>query len=1075
MTKRFIIILLGFIISLLPVTALAQEISIRGVVLDETGEGLPGANVFVKGESVGTATDFEGNFVLKVPSNNSVIVASFVGYINKEIKVGNQREFKIQLTSDSQILDAVVIVGFGTQKKINATGAVKTIDNAVLEARPLSDAVQGLQGAVAGLNITNDQGGALGQKMEINIRGLGSIGEGSSSSPLVLIDGMEGDLSSINPNDIENISVLKDAAAASIYGSRAPFGVILVTTKSGERGLRVNYTGNVRISQPNSVPESVDSYEYALMLNDAFINSGGSAQFNQGHLDKILAYQRGELLYGIEQAEGQNDWGWGQRSFANTDWYDVYLKNFTVSQEHNFSISGGGDKVIYYFSGNNLSQTGLFNYADEKYSRMGLTGKVGVKFNKYISFNWSTRLITTDNNKPSAMDNLFFHNLGRRSPLMPVTMPNGEYNRESLIPSISEGGRIVDKNQLLYNQANLTIEPVKGWKIYADINSRLESPSYARHFSKLQYTLPDGSTQYFAVLEGVVDKTEIREDGSFNRQPPAGTAYYERAKGSVNYLQSNVYTDYEKTFNEKHYFKVLGGTQTEYYFSETVRAGSDDVLLDEKPFINSVSDNIMISERKGEWANIGFFGRLNYAYDDRYMAEVNLRYDGASRFPSDQRWGVFPSLSLGWNIAKENFFSKLYDAGFEYLKVRGSYGLLGNQNTKSFYQYYQRMEAQPGSLVLGGTQVSVLPMYDPFSTTLTWERIENYGVGIEWGFFKNRFTGAFDWYQRSTLDMVGPAKSLSAVYGGTAPKTNNAALRTRGWEFEIGWRDFIGKDFSYGVYFNLSDYESVVTKYDSPDGKLEGDNGAEAYYEGKVLGDIWGYQVIGIAKSDKEMNDYLSRVSQSAIGTNWGGGDLMYRDIDGNKSVDSGSGTVTDHGDLTVIGNATPRFAYSFGLEASYKFIDFRAFFQGIGKRDVFFKNSATFFGIVAPYQRSFTKEHLDYFRYAGSSLGANMEDPYYGRLRTDQNNIQVSDRFLQDASYLRLKNVQIGFSLPENTKISKYVKNARLYVSGENLLTFTKLKIYDPEALGASTDPYGPGKTYPMYRVWSVGLELTF
>lgn len=312
MNKRFIFILLGCMFSFLSVTAYAQEITIKGVVLDETELGLPGANIIVKGGKVGTATDLDGNFSLTVPSSNSVIVVSYIGYESQEIKVGDKREFRIQMSNNTQLIDEVVIVGFGTQKKINATGAVKTIDNTVLEARPVSNAVQGLQGAVAGLNITNDQGGALGQEMNINIRGIGSIGEGSSSSPLVLIDGMEGDLSSLNPNDIENISVLKDAAAASIYGSRAPFGVILVTTKSGERGLRVNYTGNLRISQPISVPESVDSYEYALMVNDAFINSGGSAQFSDTQLKKILAYQRGEIPYGIEQAEGQNDWAWGQ-------------------------------------------------------------------------------------------------------------------------------------------------------------------------------------------------------------------------------------------------------------------------------------------------------------------------------------------------------------------------------------------------------------------------------------------------------------------------------------------------------------------------------------------------------------------------------------------------------------------------------------------------------------------------------------------------------------------------------------------------------------------------------------------
>ncbi|MCS3283879.1 hypothetical protein NXV73_17420 [Bacteroides salyersiae] len=366
-------------------------------------------------------------------------------------------------------------------------------------------------------------------------------------------------------------------------------------------------------------------------------------------------------------------------------------------------------------------------------------------------------------------------------------------------------------------------------------------------------------------------------------------------------------------------------------------------------------------------------------------------------------------------------------------------------------------------------KANILKVYKPYTTNVKWETVENAGVGVDWGFFKNRLSGSFDWYQRRTKNMLGPSVPLSAVFGGDAPKTNTAEQRTRGWEFEITWRDRVSKDFSYSVSATLSDYETIVTKYDSPDGNLD------KWYTGKKFGDMWGYEVIGIAKSDKEMADYLAQHSQSQIGSNWGGGDLMYRDIDGNGSVDPGSNTIDNHGDLKVIGNSTPRYAYSFTLEAQYKFLDFRAFFQGIGKRDLFFKNSATFFGFAGAWQRSLYTDHLDYFRYAGAELGANMDDPYYGRLRTDNNNIQVCDRFVQNGAYLRLKNLQIGFSLPHNTKLAKYVKNARLYLSGENLFTFTKLKIYDPEAVGSANDAYGAGKTYPMYRVWSVGLELTF
>ena len=1046
---------------LVSVSAVAQ-ITVSGTVVDESDFGLPGASVIVKGEKGGVATDLDGKFTLQVPDENSVIVISFIGYNEQEIKVGDQRQFNIKMEPATQMMDEVVIVGFGTQKKVNATGAVKTIDNKALESRPISNAVQGLQGVVAGLNITNDQGGGLGQEMQINIRGVGSIGEGSNSAPLVLIDGMEGDLSSINPNDIENISVLKDAAAASIYGSRAPFGVILVTTKSGERGLRINYTGNIRMQQPISVPKPVDSYTYALMVNDAFINTGGVAQFSQSQLNKILAYQRGELPYGIEPNLNGDDWAFGQQSYGNTDWYDTFLKDVAVSHEHNVSVSGGGDKVTYYFSGNYLGQTGLFNYADEKFERLALSGKVGVKFNDYVSFNWSSRLVSTDNEKPSALNALFFHNLGRRSPLMPIYMPDGSYNKESMINNLQDGGRQGDRNLLLYNQANLTIEPIKGWKIYVDLNSRIENKTGDQNFAKLSYVKPDGSSEYYSPLEGVLARFETNADGTFRIQPGPGESTYMRYKGHVNYFQSNVYTDFEKTFNEKHYFKALLGMQTEYYYNETIRMATKDILLDDIPFINPTSSNILVSEDKGEWANLGFFGRVNYTFDDRYMLEVNLRYDGASRFPSNQRWGLFPSVSAGWNVANESFFEPIRQGiKLEYFKLRGSYGQLGNQNTTSFYPYYQQMATSLGTIILGGAQAGVLPVFDPYSTSLTWETIENAGVGVDLGMFSNRFNASFDWYQRTTKDMIGPALALSA---------------TRGWEVEFSWRDRIGADWSYGISASLSDYKSIVTKYDSPTGRLRGDAGAEAYYEGKEIGEIWGYRVEGIAKSDKEMQEHLAKANQTSLGSNWGGGDVMYVDVNGDGKVDNGAGTITDHGDWEKIGNSTPRFAYSFTLEASWKWIDFRAYFQGVGKRDVFFENSATFFGFGnGNYQRSLYVDHLDYFRYAGSALGANYEDPYYGRLRGDMNNKQVSDRFLQDASYLRLKNLQIGFTLPKTAKLSKYIDHARLYVSAENLFTFTNLMIYDPEAIGSATGEYGAGKVYPQYRTWSVGLELTF
>jgi TonB-linked SusC/RagA family outer membrane protein len=1078
--KKYI---LSLILCLSTVAAAYADALVKGVVYEPSGETAIAATVYEKGNPTGgVSTDIDGAFTLKVSSLNATLVVSYIGMETQEVALKGRDKVDITLKDSGGVnLDEVVVVGYGVQKKINATGSVKTIDNAVLESRPVANAVQGLQGAVAGLNITNDAGGALGESMNINIRGVGSIGEGSSSSPLILIDGMEGDLSTINPNDIANISVLKDAAAASIYGSRAPFGVILVTTKSGQKGTSVTYSGNVRIATPISVPKMLDSYTFALMVNESYANSGATnIPFSQSNLAKIKQYQMGLLSAGTEQKEdGTDEWKGNLVAWGNTDWYDVYLKNHTTSQEHNLSVSGGGDKVTYYLSGNFLDQNGLFNYADENYQRLALTGKTNIKFNKYVSLNWTTRIVSTDNDKPSALNSLFYHNIGRRYPTIPLTVPNGEYHEQSMVQALSQGGRISSKTQQFYNQANLLIEPIKDWQIHADISSRIEHNPYTRQFNPIYSTGPNGTVKYLQVLEGLnANKKVNTSTGSFTVIPAAGESYYEKANATVNYFSTNFYTDYSFKINENHNFKALVGVQTEYYHTETTRVASSNILLSNTPFLPSEigGESTLISEKKGEWSSVGIFGRINYNYADRYMAEANLRGDAASRFPSNQRWGTFPSFSIGWNIAQEDFWENIRYKGFEYLKLRASYGTLGNQNTTSYYPYYQQMASNAGQLVLGGTQASVLPVYDPYSSSLTWEKIENVGAGIDWGFFSNRLTGAFDWYQRTTKDMVGPAMSLPGVYGADAPKTNNAELRTRGWEFEISWRDRIGKDFSYGISASLSDYKTVITKYDSPDNKISG------WYQGKTYGDIWGYKVVGIAQSDAEMAEYLAQHSQSAIGDRWGGGDIMYMDIDNNGEVSPGAGTLDNHGDKVIIGNSTPRYAYSFTLEGAWKWIDFRAYFQGIGKRDFFVGDSdgigsATFFGWGGKqWQFSLFEQHLDYYRFADSELGANT-DAYYGRIRYDQNNIQASDRFIQNAAYLRLKNLQIGFSLPQNTKLARYVKKARLYFSGENLFTITKLKIFDPEALQTSDDTYdgGAGKTYPQYRTYSIGLELTF
>lgn len=1060
--------------------AVMAQHTVRGVVLLEDNEPAIGAAVVEKGNaSNGAMTDFDGKFTLTVSARTAHLTVSYIGFQPQDVAVGGKTSLTIILQENTTVMDDVVIVGFATQKKINATGAVKTIDNTSLKDRPTANAVESLQGVVAGLNISSDAGGAPGATKNINIRGVGNLGEDSNSSPLILIDGMEGDINTLNPADIENVSVLKDAASAAIYGSRAPFGVILITTKNGtgaqKRPLSVNYSGNVRIQQPVSIPNMVDGLTYALMLNDAYQNSGGTAPFSTDHLDKIRAFMNGTSNLSMGYYESLDTWYKNQAGYGNTNWYDVYVKNHTVSNEHNLSVSGSTEAIDYRVSGNYLYQTGLFKHADEHYQRFNVAGKINARVNKYLTLGWSTRFAADDNEKPSVMDDLFFHNLGRTSPVIPVVNPyNGEYHEDSMMQPILEGGRINAKTHKLYNQLNVIVEPIKDWKLHAEVNSRIERNPYRRGFNPMTYLMPSGREEYLTAFRDITanEHNVNASTGTFAVSPAGGETYREKATTKVNYFETNLYTDYHLKLESGHDFTFLLGEQSEYYKTETDRhADYDYPTQTEGQVYKHLATNV-----QGEWSSLGLFARANYNYKYRYLAEVNFRADGASRFPKDQRWGYFPSVSVGWNISEEPFMSRVKDAFLDNLKLRASYGTLGNQNTTSFYPFYQAMYVNTTSLVLGGEQQSSLPAYAPYSTSLTWETIVNKGVGVDFTLFGNRLTGAFDWYERTTRDMIGPSKSLSALYGAAAPRTNNAELRTRGWEVELTWRDRIGQ-FNYSVTANLSDYKTVVTKYYSPTGQCFGTSAAARngnyWYEGKDYGEIWGYEVVGIAKSDEEMNNYLEKVSQSSIGSNWGGGDLMYADLNGDGRVDAGSGTLDDHGDMKRIGNSTPRYAYSITLQGDYKWLDFRIYLQGIGKRDFLFENCAPFYGMAGEWQRNFYVDHLDYFRYAGSELGA-VPEPYYGRIRIDRNNIQASDRFLQNAAYLRLKNVQLGFSLPKGTRLGKYVKSARLYISGENLLTFTKLRIFDPEGID-NGGGYGAGKVYPNYRTYSVGINATF
>lgn len=1056
-----------------------STINVKGVVNDALGPVI-GASVVEKGNTTnGTITDVEGNFSLNV-SSNATLVVSFIGYETQEIPVAGKTSFIVEMKEDSEMLDEVVVVGFGTQKKVNLTGSVGLATAKDLEARPVANATQALQGLVPGLQITANSG-ELDKNMSINIRGNGTIGEGSSGSPLILIDGMEGDLNMVNPQDIENISVLKDAAAASIYGSRAPFGVILVTTKKGKSGKAViNYNNSFRWGSPVNLPEMMDSYTFANYFNEASRNASQTAPFSDSVMQQMLDFQA---------AGGSNRGGlptdgkvWGKPAgdpytagYANTDWFSEFYKDNSFSQEHNVSISGGGEKFNYYASLGYLDQNGLLRHGSDAMKRYNATAKFGADLTKWLKFNYSLRYVRQDLERPTAFHDGLYDNIGRQTwPNLPVYDENGYYhdgNGGGLAMQMALGGNRGIQTDKLYQQASLVFEPIKNWITNVEFNYSLNNADTR------EVSLP----YYNHDVEG----NEINTNGT-------SSLYQDYTKES--YMNWNIYSTYSFSLNDAHNIKVMAGFQSEDMRQKFFKAKGYGLQANDLPELDLIANvdgsgkvkSPEIGGYRNEWATAGFFGRVNYDYEGRYLVEGNLRYDGTSRFRRGNRWQLSPSFSLGWNVAQEAFWED-YVSVCNQLKLRLSYGVLGNMNTTDWYPTYRvmKMETASGDWMQNGIKPNKSYAGELISTMLTWEKVRTWNVGLDLGFFNNRLTASFDAYVRFTDNMVGPSVELPAVLGLSPSKTNNCDLKTKGWELTVGWQDRTNFGLGYGVKFNLSDARTYIESYPG-----NPTNSIDSYIAGREIGEIWGFETVGIAKSDEEMNAHLDRVGgQSAIGSVWAAGDIMYADLDGKPGITKGAQTLEDHGDLKVIGNDTPRFQFGLDLNANFKGFDVRFLFQGVMKRD-YWQGSNMFWGASGNWGMWWSmglKEHENYFRaesvgLEGHQIPANINS-YYARPRFDSaQNQEKQTHYLQNASYIRLKNFQLGYTLPNALTRKIGINNCRVFVSGENLWTGTGLsKLFDPETINGgnldknSNTPFkNGGNAYPLSKTWSVGLSVS-
>lgn len=1026
-------------------------IHVNGKVIDENGEPIIGAIVTEnENKSNGTISDFNGDFNFSLSKNNSFSV-SYLGYQPEVISSINKANFTITLKANTKVLDEVVVVGYGTQKKVNLTGAVGMVKSEALESRPVQNVAQALQGVVPGLNFSvNNNGGELDNSLNFNIRGSGTIGDGSSSSPLVLIDGIEGNMNTLNPSDIKTVSVLKDAASASIYGARAAFGVILITTKSGKSGeTKVNYTFNTRFADATNIPNMMDGYQFAQYFNAAASNSGQSPVFSTDVMDRIQQYQAGTLKDGTQWDEIGGSWKNYSGANADTDWFKTFYKNWVPSTEQNVSISGGSEKVQYHVSGSYLNQNGLLKFGKDKFNRFTFNGKITTKLYEWATLTYNSKFTREKYNKPSYVglsNPYFFHNIARRWPVNPLRDNNGFLMAGMEAIELQDGGNY--KKEVDYNtqQAALVLEPIKDWQI--NIEGSIRTTTFFSHWDQLQ---------------------TYSHDKEGDLIPYGTNSSTHESTSKENYYTTNIYTSYFKQLGG-HYVRILGGFNAELTKNRNLNGSKNTLISQSITAINGATLDPKIYGGYNHNSVCGFFGRINYNYQEKYLLEVNGRYDGSSRYVGSKRWGFFPSVSTGWNISHEDFFKDFGEkTQIGTLKIRGSWGKLGNMNTKSWYPFYQTMPTGSDyNWLVDGNRINWADTPGLISMNNTWETIETLDIGLDWGAFNNRLTGSFDWFSRKTNDMIGPAPDLSASLGTSVPKVNNCNMKSYGFELELGWRDHIN-DFKYGIKFVLSDSQQEVTRY--PNESMDVDR----YYNGRKFGEIWGLTTIGIAQTDEEMTEHLSKVDQSSVGSNWQAGDIMYKDLNGDGKINSGENTKGNSGDYSIIGNSTPRYNYGVTLDAAWKGFDFRCFLQGVAKRD-YWTPGPYMWGALGQnmWQAAAFAEHWNFWRPEGDPLGANT-NAYYPRVAFNGGkNTQTQSRYLQNAAYLRVKNIQLGYTLPRDIVSMAGLSGVRVYVSGDNLLTFTSMSdIFDPEALDGFSG--NSGKLYPLQKVISVGVNVNF
>lgn len=1067
------------------VSSVPDSRTVTGTVYDENRHPVPGVAIMPTGTRTGVTSDARGRFSIEVRGERPVLRFTCLGYEEATVSVPSYSDdLTVVLKEDAMSLEGTVIVGYGVQKKVNLTGAIATVSSTDLENRTSPTLTHMLQGAVPGLNVTTSSG-RPGNTASLNIRGVNSINGGS---PLVLVDGAEAELSRVNPADVESISVIKDASAAAIYGARASFGVILVTTKSGavQDGMaKVHVSSRIGWEEPTTSTQFETRGYYSVYLNDLFYRAANGTNYTfytEADMQELWARVNDKVenpsrpWVMIDQREGRDTYVY----YANTDWYHELFQDRRPTRQHGISMSGGTDHVRYFLSGAYNYEEGVFRRNTDKSCKYNFRSKVSFDVNPWVNVANNTSYYKSKYVYPgvSGVNNAFSYMTVHALASYPAHNPDGSsigftsfasnnYVMDGMVAILDQPGFTNgDTNDHFSTVTELTVRPSDLLEVKAHFTYGLN-----------QYRNMNRSTNYtYSRYPGEIVTVETNK----------GLDRLQEIIQTQHYYATNVYATFDRTSAGGHHVKVMGGFNWETRHYKDVTARGYYLMsqsLNDLDLVGSDAEGEKRMEVEGgqnEYALAGFFGRLNYDYKGRYLLEASGRYDGTSRFAGGHRWGFFPSMSMGWRISEEPFFAPL-SGQVGNLKLRYSFGSLGNQQV-GYYDYIRKISIGTGSYTFGtGTKPTVATIGAPVASDLTWEVARQHDIGLDAAFLGNRLTLTTDGYIRDTKDMLTAGVALPATYGASSPKMNAADLRTRGYEVQLVWRDGLtlaGQPFQYQVSLSFSDYITTVTKYDNPDKSF-----SKSYYKGMRWGEIWGYLTDGLFASDEEAanypvdQSYVNNAIISAAGDERGlhAGDVKFRDLDGDGVVGVGENTVDHPGDRRIIGNSQPRYNYGLTLGVRWAGFDFSVFFQGIGRMDWYpSTNNVLFWG---PYARPYaTLIPRDFHKMIWS---VDHPDAYlprprgYTALGSNRELTVNNDRYLQDISYCRLKNLTFGYTLPRNIVGRLGLDDVRVYFSGENLAYRSGLKsdYIDPEMAQTNTTM----RIYPWQKTYMFGIDINF